>query len=89
MPVNVLSALEAKNDENNSHILTALIQGLHNGGTTCFKIMPQHSRDKAIEFLLDRNLATTPANMIPEHSIGHPDHAAWVMTRSDNEIRRL
>ena len=89
MPVNVLSALEAKNDENNSHILTALIQGLHNGGTTCFKIMPKHIRDKAIEFLLDRNLATTPANMIPEHSIGHPDHAAWVMTRSDNEIRRL
>ena len=89
MPVNVLTALEAKDDENNSHIMTALIQGLYNGGTTCLKIMPRHIRDKALEFLLDRNLATTPANMIPMHSIGHPDHAAWVMTRSDNEIQQV
>lgn len=89
MPVNVLTALEAKDDENNSHIMTALIQGLYNGGTTCLKIMPKHIRDKALEFLLDRNLATTPANMIPMHSIGHPDHAAWVMTRSDNEIQQV
>lgn len=89
MPVNVLTALEVKDDENNSHIMTALIQGLYNGGTTCLKIMPKHIRDKALEFLLDRNLATTPANMIPMHSIGHPDHAAWVMTRSDNEIQQV
>ena len=37
MPVNVLTALEVKDDENNSHIMTALIQGLYNGGTTCLK----------------------------------------------------
>ena len=24
-----------------------------------------------------------------EHSIGHPGHAAWVMTRADNEMQKM
>lgn len=45
MPVNVNNALDAKDDNPEDPILTALTQGIHNGGNNALKQFPKPLRD--------------------------------------------
>ena len=87
LPINVGQALLSKNHENNS-VLTAMKQGIHNGGNYAMKMFPQHLRVQTMEFYVEMNLSISESNILPSHNLGHPDHVEWLLTKS-NEPRQM
>ena len=83
MPVNVGNAMDAhdKNDEN--PVLTALTQGVHNGGSHALKEFPKTIRDRVVEYYINTNSPLLSSNLMPEENLGHPDHVQHVMTTND------
>lgn len=83
MPVNVNNALNAKDDNPEDPILTALTQGIHNGGNQALKHFAKPLRDRVVEYYVSTNSALMPSTLLPEHNMGHPDHVQYVVTHDD------
>ena len=84
MPVNVKTAVEAIEADNDNPIATAMIQGLHNGGNNAFRALPKDIRDKALGFYLDNGITIEASNLLPEQSLGHHDHVMWIMEKNNS-----
>ena len=55
--------------ENNS-IITAVTQGIHNGGNDEVKMFPKHIRNETVDYYLEMNTTISKSNFIPSHSFG-------------------
>ena len=84
MPINVANAMNAKDDNPEDPILTALSQGIYNGGNNALKFLPKNRRDRVVEYYVNTNSPLMPSNLLPEHNMGHPDHVQYVMTHNDD-----
>ena len=83
MPINVGNAMDAHDDNDENPVLTALTQGVHNGGNHALKEFPKTIRDRVVEYYVNTNSPLLPSNLMPEENLGHPDHVQYVMTTND------
>ena len=58
-----------QNLENNS-IITAVTQGIHNGGNDEVKMFPKHIKNETVDYYLEMNTTISKSNFIPSHSFG-------------------
>ena len=85
LPISVNNAMDAKDDNPENPILTALCQGIHNGGNNALKLLPKTIRERVVDHYVDTNCPLTASNLLPEQSIGHPDHATWILTNENKD----
>ena len=83
MPINVNNAMDAHDKNNENPVLTALSQGVHNGGNHALREFPKTIRARVVEYYVNTNSALLPSNILPEENLGHPDHLQHVMTRNN------
>ena len=83
MPINVNNAMDAHDKNNENPVLTALSQGVHNGGNHALREFPKTIRARVVEYYVNTNSALLPSNLLPEENLGHPDHVQHVMTRNN------
>eukprot|EP00434_Breviolum_minutum_P032609 symbB.v1.2.028841.t1/scaffold3093.1/size63743/1 len=83
MPINVGNAMDAHDNNDENPVLTALTQGVHNGGNHALKEFPKTIRDRVVEYYVSTNSALLPSNLMPEENLGHPDHVQHVMTTNN------
>ena len=83
MPINVNNAMDAHDQNNENPVLTALSQGVHNGGNHAWREFPKTIRARVVEYYVNTNSALLPSNLLPEENLGHPDHVQHVMTRNN------
>ena len=83
MPVNVGNAMDAHDNNDENPVLTALTQGVHNGGNHALKEFPKTIRERVVEYYVNTNSPLLPSNLMPEENLGHPDHVQYVMTTND------
>ena len=75
--------MDAHDDNAENPVLTALSQGIHNGGNHALKEFPKTIRDRVVEYYVNTNSPLLPSNLLPEENLGHPDHVQYVMTTNN------
>ena len=75
--------MDAHDKNNENPVLTALSQGVHNGGNHALREFPKTIRARVVEYYVNTNSALLPSNLLPEENLGHPDHVQHVMTRNN------
>ena len=83
MPINVANALDAKDNNQENPVLTALAQAIHNGGNHALKQFRKAIRDRVVEYYVNTNSPLLSSNLLPEQNLGHPDHVQYALTNND------